>query len=119
MILIIDTTDRSVVKVGFGSQSDLKTQIYEKKTENQSSDLLKFIEEKLQAEKINIKDIKAVLVNQGPGSYTGTRVGVAIANTLAWSLNIPVIGYSGDTLEPALKNIKEKNFSKIALPIYE
>ncbi len=42
----------------------------------------------------NLKEIKAIAVNQGPGSYTGTRVGITIANALGWSLAIPVVGYS-------------------------
>lgn len=38
------------------------------------------------------KDIKEIKVNIGPGSFTGIRVGVSVANALAWSLGIKVNG---------------------------
>ncbi|SNZ09460.1 tRNA threonylcarbamoyladenosine biosynthesis protein TsaB [Persephonella hydrogeniphila] len=36
----------------------------------------------------------AVCVNKGPGSYTGLRVGVTVAKTLSYSLNIPIYSFS-------------------------
>ena len=40
------------------------------------------------------KDLTKIVVAKGPGSYTGVRIGVTIAKTLAWSLNIPLVGVS-------------------------
>ena len=42
--------------------------------------------------KIKLADIDAIAVYQGPGSYTGLRVGISVANAMAWALNIPVVG---------------------------
>lgn len=39
-------------------------------------------------------DIDKIVVAKGPGSYTGVRIGVTIAKTLAWSLNKPLTGVS-------------------------
>ena len=39
-------------------------------------------------------DIDKIVVAKGPGSYTGVRIGVTIAKTLAWTLNIPLVGIS-------------------------
>lgn len=39
-------------------------------------------------------DISKIVVAKGPGSYTGVRIGVTIAKTLAWTLNIPLVGVS-------------------------
>ncbi|MDE3840728.1 tRNA (adenosine(37)-N6)-threonylcarbamoyltransferase complex dimerization subunit type 1 TsaB [Bacillus methanolicus] len=39
-------------------------------------------------------DLTKVVVAKGPGSYTGVRIGVTIAKTLAWTLNIPLVGVS-------------------------
>jgi tRNA threonylcarbamoyladenosine biosynthesis protein TsaB len=40
------------------------------------------------------KELSKIVVAKGPGSYTGVRIGVTIAKTLAWSLNIPLVGVS-------------------------
>lgn len=39
-------------------------------------------------------DINKIVVAKGPGSYTGVRIGVTIAKTLAWTLSIPLVGIS-------------------------
>ncbi|GLB61963.1 tRNA (adenosine(37)-N6)-threonylcarbamoyltransferase complex dimerization subunit type 1 TsaB [Cytobacillus sp. NCCP-133] len=39
-------------------------------------------------------DLDKIVVAKGPGSYTGVRIGVTIAKTLAWTLNKPLVGIS-------------------------
>jgi tRNA threonylcarbamoyladenosine biosynthesis protein TsaB len=39
-------------------------------------------------------DLDKIVVAKGPGSYTGVRIGVTIAKTLAWTLQIPLVGIS-------------------------
>lgn len=43
-------------------------------------------------EKTNLeaKDINKIIVVDGPGSFTGIRIGITIAKVYAWSLNIPI-----------------------------
>jgi tRNA A37 threonylcarbamoyladenosine modification protein TsaB len=40
----------------------------------------------------DFKEITEIEVNPGPGSFTGLRVGVAIANALGFALGVPVNG---------------------------
>jgi tRNA threonylcarbamoyladenosine biosynthesis protein TsaB len=56
-----------------------------------------FIEEVINEASINISDLTAVAVSQGPGSYTGLRIGVSAAKGLCFSLGIPLIAI--DTLQ--------------------
>ena len=55
-----------------------------------------FIEEVIAKAGILAKDLNAVAVSQGPGSYTGLRIGVSAAKGLCYALNIPLIAV--DTL---------------------
>ena len=50
------------------------------------------IEKALKKKKAKLEDIKEIKVQTGPGSFTGLRVGVTVANTLAWVLGIKVNG---------------------------
>ena len=56
-----------------------------------------FIEEIIKEAGITFQDLSAVAVSQGPGSYTGLRIGVSAAKGLCFALDIPLI--SVDTLQ--------------------
>ncbi len=56
--------------------------------------LLPAVEECLEAAGVKVTDLAAVAVSIGPGSYTGTRVGVMAAKALAFGARIPVVGIS-------------------------
>ncbi|HSX48739.1 MAG TPA: tRNA (adenosine(37)-N6)-threonylcarbamoyltransferase complex dimerization subunit type 1 TsaB [Candidatus Saccharimonadales bacterium] len=87
MKLYIDTSEREKIIIGIDDEK------FEKKVVERSSQLLlPFIDEILKKKKKNFKDIKEIEINTGPGSFTGLRIGVAIANTLGFVLNIPVNG---------------------------
>ncbi len=48
------------------------------------------IEEVLNEENLKPKDLNEILVINGPGSFTGVRLGITVAKTLAYTLNIPI-----------------------------
>ena len=56
-----------------------------------------FIEEVLKESKLSFKDLLAIAISQGPGSFTGLRIGVSAAKGLCFALDIPLI--SVDTLQ--------------------
>ncbi len=103
MILKIDSTKREEVMVELTNEKTGITSTITKTQQTGSQVLIPAIMEIIKKEKITIKDITQIEVNGGPGSFTGTRVGVAIANALGFALNIPVNGKKG----------------KIVIPIYE
>lgn len=62
-----------------------------------------FIKEVLLDAKLTQKDIDAIAVSKGPGSYTGLRIGVSAAKGICFALDIPLI--SIDTLLVLAKSI--------------
>lgn len=77
--------------------------------------LLKFLEEKTG----DLRDISGIGVMKGPGSFTGLRIGLTVANTLADSLNIPIVGAMGeDWRGTALKKLRAGENEKIVMPEY-
>lgn len=100
MILTIDSTNREKVTISLDNK---------KITEEQklgSQVLLPQIIKVLKKKKASFADISKIKVNTGPGSFTGTRVGVAVANALGFALNIPVNGKKGKIAVPKYEKSK-------------
>ncbi len=96
--LLIDTTQASQIKVELETEDkNFKKEAGQKFG---SQVLLGLIEEVMQEARVTMQDLTEIKVNTGPGSYTGIKVGVAIANALGYSLNIPI---NGKKLETEIK----------------
>jgi tRNA threonylcarbamoyladenosine biosynthesis protein TsaB len=82
---------------------------------NHSVRLMPSIEQLLKDTGIKPVDLDRIIVAEGPGSYTGVRIGVTVAKTLAWSLNIPIVGVS--SLKVLAAN--GKFFSGVIVPLFD
>lgn len=58
--------------------------------------LLDVIRELLAHESIAMQDVQGVGVFKGPGSFTGLRIGISVANALASGLDCPIVGATGE-----------------------
>lgn len=65
-----------------------------------------FIKEILEENKLQLSDLDAIAISEGPGSYTGLRIGVSAAKGLCFSLNIPLIAVP--TLTSLAHQVKEE-----------
>lgn len=64
-------------------------------------------------------DIEGIVAYQGPGSFTGLRIGLSVANALAASLNIPIIGSKGADWQAAgLARIIKGENDELVEPYY-
>ena len=89
--LIIDTADNKKILVGLNING--KEYVQTKKiTSNKTQIILPMIDEILKKHSLESKDISEIKINPGPGSFTGLRVGLSIANALSFVLKIPVNG---------------------------
>lgn len=91
-ILKIDTADNKKIIVGIEDNGKIKKEIKVASKILKSESALTSIKKILKDNNLEITDISGVDVNIIAGSYTGIRVGAAIANTLGFLLNIPING---------------------------
>ena len=106
MILFIDTHDE-LITVGLknGEELYLKTQESEY---SHSIYTMPMIESLFKDNNFNVKDLKKIIVVNGPGSFTGIRIGLSIAKTMAYALNIDINTISSLTAYLISNNNGEK-----------
>lgn len=96
IILYIDTKDQKVVTVSLKKEGKVMKSLNEK-NEYGSQVLLPLIFKILRITNSELKTIQGIEVETGPGSFTGLRVGVSVANALGFTLGIPVNGKKIET----------------------
>ncbi|HYG83394.1 MAG TPA: tRNA (adenosine(37)-N6)-threonylcarbamoyltransferase complex dimerization subunit type 1 TsaB [Verrucomicrobiae bacterium] len=81
--------------------------------------LLAFIEAKLTEAGTDWDSVSGIIVFKGPGSFTGLRIGITVANTIAYASDIPIVGTGGDTwATDGLKRLQNSENDKLVLPEY-
>ena len=96
MVLHIDTKDQKVITVSLKKNGKVVKSLSEE-NEYGSQVLLPLIIKLLQAAGCKLQDLEGIEVEKGPGSFTGLRVGVSVANALGFALGIPVNGKKIET----------------------
>lgn len=96
--LIIDTTDNKRTSITLQAK-DFEDQIIEESVPRSQATLV-IIDKLLKKNNLKPNQIEEIEVNTGPGSFTGTRVGVAIANALGFGLDVKVNGSKSKNATP-------------------
>jgi len=92
-ILAIDTSNY-VLGVAIIDEDKVIGEYITNINKNHSVRVMPAIEALLKDVDVKPSELTKIVVAEGPGSYTGVRIGVTIAKTLAWTLNIPLVGVS-------------------------
>ena len=90
-ILIIDTSDNKKVKVGIRINGE-EDGIHQEVGREKAQAVLPLLDQLLREHQLKLREITGIEVNTGPGSFTGLRVGISIANALGYALHIPING---------------------------
>jgi len=81
--------------------------------------LLGYLDAKLKSVDKTWSDILAIGVFEGPGSFTGLRIGITVTNTIADAQNISIVGGRGDDWQTeVLSKLNSGKNEKIVLPFY-
>lgn len=101
--LFLDTSDNKINTVGLiiDGKKDICTK---EMASNRTQIILPMISEILNKHSLKREDLTDIKINVGPGSFTGLRIGLAIANASSFVLKIPVNGKKiGEIITPIYK----------------
>lgn len=73
----------------------------------------------LDAHNVSWHDLAGIGVYQGPGSFTGLRIGITVANTIADTKSLPIVGVSGEGWrDEAIRRLAQGEDDNIVMPEY-
>jgi len=119
MIILAIRTDKPEAELyiydGNKKTAELKWQAHFKLAET-----LNFqIEEILNKSSISYNQIGGIVIYKGPGSFTGLRIGMSVANALAYAKHLPIVARGGQAwLKTGIANLLAAKNDKIANPQY-
>ncbi|AZB41395.1 tRNA (adenosine(37)-N6)-threonylcarbamoyltransferase complex dimerization subunit type 1 TsaB [Bacillus sp. FJAT-42376] len=112
--LAIDTSN-DTLGIALLSDGVVSGEIITHLKKNHSIRAMPAVEQLLKECAVTPADLTAIIAASGPGSYTGVRIGMTIAKTLAWSLSIPLFTVS--SLESLAAN--GKYFNGLICPLFD
>ncbi|HVC36162.1 MAG TPA: tRNA (adenosine(37)-N6)-threonylcarbamoyltransferase complex dimerization subunit type 1 TsaB [Candidatus Dormibacteraeota bacterium] len=119
MIILTIRTDKPEAELGlFNDQLELGHKLwYAHRTLAET--LNQNIEQLLQSHNKKLRQIDGLVVFQGPGSFTGLRIGITVANAMADSLKIPIVASQGTSwMSRGIARIMSGSSEKMVLPSY-
>lgn len=113
MIILLDTSTSAcrLVVIIDGRSSDYEWEA----GRTMAKGLLAFLDDKTGG----LDQIQGIGVMRGPGSFTGLRIGLTVANTLADSLGVPIVGEIGEGWRAvAISRLEAGETDGVVLPFY-
>lgn len=119
MIILTLRTDKPVAELGlYDGQKQLTYKTWEAHRQlaetihSQIATLLQLIGK-------DMSEIEGVVAFQGPGSFTGLRIGMSVANALSYSLELPIVAsQTDDWIETGIKRLLAGESDTTAQPEY-
>jgi tRNA threonylcarbamoyladenosine biosynthesis protein TsaB len=119
MIILTLRTDKPEAELGlYNGQQQLAYETWYAHREL-SVTLLQKIDDLLKANHKTLQDLQGIVGFAGPGSFTGLRIGLTVANTLAYSLRIPIVATNGEAwIATGCTRLETGEQGQLALPEY-
>lgn len=119
MIVLALRTDKPEAEIGlFDGQTKVAYEVWE--AHRQLAETIHHkIEGLLQQAGKQWHDVQGIVGYEGPGSFTGLRIGLSTANAAAYSLQVPVVATQGDDwIEKGINRLLAGEQDEVALPFY-
>ncbi len=124
MYLFLNNLEKKSINLGLSKKGDFFW-LTVKNFQNRNEKILINIEKILKNNRTALKNLKGIVVINGPGSFAGIRVALSVVNTLGWFLKIPVVGLpivadkkNQDLFIKGIEKINKTKFLLIAQPFY-
>lgn len=108
-ILSIETST-AICSVAIHEKGELRALVEIKEPGAHAEKLLLLVDEVVEKSGVTFADLDAVAVSQGPGSYTGLRIGVSTAKGIAYGLDIPLFGINTLQAMAASQPVKQGEY---------
>ncbi|MDQ0160619.1 tRNA (adenosine(37)-N6)-threonylcarbamoyltransferase complex dimerization subunit type 1 TsaB [Alkalibacillus salilacus] len=92
-VLAIDTSNQPM-SVAVLKEGILAAELTINMKRNHSIQVMPAVDYVMNQADLKPKDLQLIAIAEGPGSYTGLRIGMSSAKSLAWSLDIPIVALS-------------------------
>lgn len=119
MLILTLRTDKPEAEIGlYEDRAQLEYAVWQAHREL-SITIHRKIDEILSRHGKRLSDLQGIVGFAGPGSFTGLRIGLTVANTLAYGLDIPVVATQDPKwLEQGVERLLNHQPDKLALPVY-
>ena len=119
MIILTIRTDNPEAQIGlFDDNTKLAYETWPAHREL-SNTIHQKIKQLLEGQYKTFKDIQGIVCFQGPGSFTGLRIGLTVADAFAYGLELPIVASQGeDWIEEGISRLQQGQDDRIALPHY-
>jgi tRNA threonylcarbamoyladenosine biosynthesis protein TsaB len=96
MIILTLRTDKPEAELGIYDDTTLLANYHWLAHHELAETLLEVIRTQLANEELTIHEVQGIGVFKGPGSFTGLRIGITVANALAEGVDCPIVGEEDD-----------------------
>jgi tRNA threonylcarbamoyladenosine biosynthesis protein TsaB len=119
MITLTVRTDKPEAEVGLYKDNEQLAYISWQAHRELAETLHGKIRDLLASVDLEIKDLQGIACFKGPGSFTGLRIGLTVANALSYSLDIPIVGSTGENwITDGIEQLQSGGNEKVAMPEY-
>lgn len=120
MVILTIRTDKPEAEIGLFNIKEEIDYIKWQAHRELSNTIHVQIEKILNKSSISWNDIGGVVCFKGPGSFTGLRIGLTVANALAYANQVPIVARRGENwLEKGIADLQTGKNDKIATPYYD
>lgn len=126
MYLFINTANQNNITVILSDNNQIIDSLNIKGDIKVSENLLNLVENLLNTNKVQYEQLKGIITVSGPGPFTSLRIAVTIANTLSYTLQVPVTGVTNlDNLDNqqliniGLKMLAKEKVGSFIKPYYD